>query len=660
MISRRQNKAVLTAALSMLFFLVAARHPVLSHAKTSPQVQLELLEPRIEVAPGSRADFTVQLVVPDDHHAYINSGDEGFFLPIEFDFAELEKGGYKVNILKSPEGEREEKVKAVVLRGKGEYKFSIEATAASPESKSFPISVQTQICNDVTNICLPPQTASLSLPVSFAGGKEGGSVKAGTAQKSAQVSAPAENVQEADGEGVTGWLLGKYRQYSRNIIISFIFMILAGLLSAATPCVYPMLPITSAILVQRGGGSREEGVRHSLLYFTGIILTYIVMGYVAGMTGGALNTIMRSAAVNLLFAVFFALFALSMLGFYDFALGQDFTAKIDSSVSSKAGYTGTFLMGMVAGLVVSPCVGPVVFALLLQVANRIAEFSAELVATGQVISPLQKSLIAGKGGLLMGGFGIGIGIPFLLVGLFSNKMPRAGTWMIYVKYVLGFAILYFAFSYYMKGMGVARVKPDVAYGILLGVVSIFTSIYMGLFTPWVDKGGPNEKLKKAFSIILFIFGFHFFFNGLGQSGLLLESNGSARIVSTTGAGEGEGTEKHGNLVWQRDLEKAKSLAMKEKKPVFIDFYADWCANCIAFKKLSVSNDELNQALQKAILLKIYDSDELFKKFQEDPKYAELKTGLPFFVILRPDGEFFWKGTQYDAVNTMKKMIETAR
>ena len=119
------------------------------------------------------------------------------------------------------------------------------------------------------------------------------------------------------------------------------------------------------------------------------------------------------------------------------------------------------------------------------------------------------------------------------------------------------------------------------------------------------------------------------------------------------------TEKDGNLIWQRSYEDALVLARKENKPIFIDFYADWCANCIAFKKLSLRNMKLNKALKKVVLLKIYDTDTQFKAFQDNPLYAELKTGLPFFVILKPDGEFFWKGTQYNAVNTMKEMVENA-
>ncbi len=124
-------------------------------------------------------------------------------------------------------------------------------------------------------------------------------------------------------------------------------------------------------------------------------------------------------------------------------------------------------------------------------------------------------------------------------------------------------------------------------------------------------------------------------------------------------GEVLNTEKDGNLIWQRSYEDALDLARKENKPVFIDFYADWCANCIAFKKLSLRNMNLNKALERVVLLKIYDTDTQFKIFKDNPLYAELKTGLPFFVILKPDGKFFWKGTQYNAVNTMIEMIENA-
>jgi thiol:disulfide interchange protein DsbD len=628
----------------------------------TPEIDASLVGSKIVLKSDSKAHFNIQIVIPKDHHAYLDKGDDGFFIPIEFDFTDIENAGYECKIEEGPEGEREEKVGATVLRGKNTYSFSIEGIEHFLASSNLQIKLSYQLCNDISNICYPPATVSISIPI---GNTEystklpqegtdtapGLDVTANPAARDGLVDSVSNKSTVQKGEGVTGWLLVRYHEYSKNIFVSFMFIFIAGILAAATPCVYPMLPITSALLMQRGGGSREKGVRHSVVYFLGIILVYMIMGYIAGMTGGALNTIMRSAVVNIVLAIFFAILALSMLGFYDFTFGQSLHVKSDVSVKSKAGYTGTLLIGMLAGLVISPCVGPVVFALLLQITERVAELSSELLAMDQKVTFIRKSMIAGRGGILMGAFGMGIGIPFLLVGLFSNKMPKAGSWMVYVKYALGLGILFFAFSYYMKGMGVAHVNSRAAYGILLGLVTIFASVYIGIIKKWNEGIMSGDRLKKTLSLILLIFGIYFFYTGFVRSGLLFESK-STEVEALK-------TEKDGNLTWQRNYEDALVLARMENKPVFIDFYADWCANCIAFKKLSLRNAKLNKALERVILLKIYDTDTQFKKFQDNPLYIELKTGLPFFVILKPDGGFFWKGTQYNAVNTMREMVENA-
>ncbi len=635
----------------------------------TPEIDVSVVGSNIELKPGSTANFNVRIIVPKDHHAYLDKGDDGFYIPIVFDFSDIVKAGYKCNIEERPEGERDEKVGAMIIRGENIYKFSIEGTGHSMSSDSLHMKLSYQLCNDISNICYQPANISILIPASnTAHDTKLPQAETGLSPELISSTSPGNRDNYANaasdvtkvrrGEGVTGWILVKYQKYSKNIFISFLFMLIAGILAAATPCVYPMLPITSALLMQRGDGSREKGIRHAMIYFAGIVLVYMIMGYLAGMTGGALNTIMRSALVNIVLAIFFAVLALSMLGFYDFSFGQSIHIKSDASAKSNAGYAGTLLMGMFAGLVISPCVGPVVFALLIQITDRVAGLSSELLAMDQRLTFFKKSMISGRGGLLMGAFGIGIGVPFLLVGLFSNKMPKAGSWMVYVKYALGLGILFFAFSYYMKGMGVANVNTGVAYAILLGLISVFASVYLGLFKVWAEGMLPGEKLRKAFSLILLIFGVHFFYNGLGQSGLLLGSKPTP-VLTEPAETEIVNTEKNGNLIWQRNFENALVLARNENKPVFIDFYADWCANCVAFKKLSFRNMKLNKALKRAILLKIYDTDAQFKRFQDNPLYAELKTGLPFFVILKPDGKFFWKGTQYNAVNTMTEMIGNA-
>ncbi len=123
-------------------------------------------------------------------------------------------------------------------------------------------------------------------------------------------------------------------------------------------------------------------------------------------------------------------------------------------------------------------------------------------------------------------------------------------------------------------------------------------------------------------------------------------------------------ETHGNLQWLRDFSLAQQRASSEHKPLFIDFYATWCANCKAFQRLTVANSELNQALQQAILVKIYDTDEIFETFQQNRYYPELggiggHPFLPLFAIYSPDGSLTWKGQDYKAVGTMIAQLEHA-
>lgn len=113
---------------------------------------------------------------------------------------------------------------------------------------------------------------------------------------------------------------------------------------------------------------------------------------------------------------------------------------------------------------------------------------------------------------------------------------------------------------------------------------------------------------------------------------------------------------HGNLEWFRSKEEVYRIAKETGKPIFIDFYADWCTNCREFQKLTLSNKEWNETFKnKAILWKVYDTDPIFEEFANNPNYPELKIGLPFFLILDANGKMIYKSNDY--LDT-KGMIET--
>ncbi len=615
-----------------------------------PAITYSITSPELLGTDDARGEFTIKVSVPKDHHAYLDKGEMGAFISLDFDFSGVESAGYKVSLISGPKGTVDKEFEATVLRGKGKFKYSITRVKGR-EYIIPPIKARSQICNDITKICFLPRTDDLVLVIKeISGQSQTEHIKS---LPTSFTKGPTGSLPSSGGEGLTGKVTDLYSKYSQNYMLAFLFIIVAGLLSAATPCVYPMIPITSAIIMKRGESNKRLGIYHSLIYFVGIICVYMLLGYVAGMTGGAFNAIMQSPFINLFFAFLFSFFGLAMLGFFDFAIAETFTSRISSAVSQEGGFFNTFLMGMTAGLIISPCVGPVVFTLLIQVADKIAETNAVLAGAGGNISFVDKSMIAAQGGLMMSGFGIGIGIPFLLVGLLSNRMPKAGKWMDYVKYALGLVILYIAWTYYMKGVKTAQLDDQAAYTILVGIVAIFFSVYLGLFRP------EKNRLRKGIAFTLLLPAFYFVYDGLSQAGIIGKDSSHTPIVKTTLSKDGYKIEIHENLMWYRDFEEAKKVAARENKPIFMDFFAYWCANCLEFEKLSVKNKKLNQSLGDAVLLKIYDTDPIFKTFRDNPIHRELKTGLPYFSILKSNGEFFWKGTQYDAVETMGTMIKGA-
>ncbi len=605
---------------------------------------------------GGAETVRITVEIPPDHHGYLDKGDEGLLIPLTFSFASLEAHSVRVTQLSYPLGTRDEQAHATVLRGNGDFVFRLDNVSALPSDQAFATTLRSQICNDVTNICYPPRTTEI--PLRFAA--------ATTAPPAPSPTVPPVPVQEAPQtwrERITAW----FQRSTDNLFLALALVFAAGLLATATPCVYPIIPITSAILIARGGQSRQQGRLHALVYFIGLIFFYTLLGAFAATTGTALSAIMTSAWVNLSFAVIFVYLGLSMLGLYEFQFLTTLTTKLDTASSRKSGFSGTFLMGTTAGLIVSPCVGPVVGAILLDLTGKAAAIS--------VTSAGVPTDIVVRGVALMTAFGAGLGLPFLIVGLLSQRLPQSGTWLTKVKFLLGLPILYFAYTYYVKGMETLNVSANVAHAMLVGIVAIALAVFIGAFHTLGERPQRQMLLRRACGIILLIIGVHFLYNGLGRSGILIDlSIDTPRRVATAeqsanrssvNNGQRPQVETHGNLQWLRDVEVARQRASSEGKPLFVDFYATWCANCKAFNRLALQHNELNAALQKAVLIKIYDTDPDFRTFQEDRRFPELRgvggqPFLPLFAIYSPQGELVWKGQDYRAVGTMITHLQRAR
>lgn len=624
-------------AVVLLFGIGLSAHAQLQTASPlAPPDVRAWSEPAEKDASGA-AITRITVEIPADHHGYLDSGDEGLLIPLAFSF---DSPTVEAQEISRPQGTRDEQAHATVLRGQGEFAFQLAFTGTIPEASHAKL--RYQICNDVTNICYPSRTVQVPL------------------QLAALQNLPASPTTRAPEEPIpTSFrerLANLFRQSTSNLFFAIALVFVAGLIASATPCVYPILPITSAILMARGGGSKRSGHLHALIYFVGLTFFYTLLGVFAVTTGTALSAAMTNPWVNLGFAVLFVYLGLSMLGLYEFQFMPALTAKLDNASSQRGGLSGTFWIGTTAGLVVSPCVGPVVGAILLDITGQAAALNtANTALTSDIVV---------RGIALMTSFGAGLGVPFLIVGLLSNRLPQSGTWLTKVKFVLGLPILYFAYTYYIKSLETLGVPTNVAHAMLVGVIAIVLAVFVGAFHSTGDKPPQHLQLRRACGIILLVVGIHFLYNGLGNSGILIHRPSSVQLAASTSSPADE-VEMHGNLKWLRNISTARQLARTESKPLFVDFYATWCANCKAFNSLALKHKELNQALQKAILIKIYDTDPDFKTFQQDQRLPELRgvggqPFLPLFVIYSPQGEFLWKGQDYQAANTMIAQLERAK
>ena len=638
-----------------IVFPATAQLSLTTPPQQPPAVQAWSVEATLPGDTTQTGVLRIAVHIPSEHHGYLDKGDEGLFIPLTFTFGSFKERGIRVALQSGPQGTRDDETRVTVLRGQGEFVFHLTTSQSAPPTGTvLPATLRYQICNDTTNICYPPRTTEVPVSLTHA-----------ITSSPPSGARPAFATSQAEANTLQERLTAIFHRHMGNLLLAPVLVLCAGILAAATPCVYPIIPITSALLMARGGASPQQGRLHALVYFGGMIFFYTLLGAFAALTGTALSAMMTNAWVNIGFAALFAYFGLSMLGLFEFRLLPALTAKLDGASARWSGFTGTFVMGSTAGLIVSPCIGPIVGAILLQITGQSAAASA--------VEPHTSLAFMLRGIVLMTGFGAGLGLPFLIVGLLSHRLPQSGQWLSHVKFLLALPILYFAYTYYLKGMETHGVPANIAHAILLGIVAIMSAVFLGAFHSFSETPQRGALLRRACGIILLIIGIHFLYNGLGRSGFLLKpyqplpqgpSTQSTALQTTANTRNSPPRETHGNLQWWRDFLHAQQQAKTEQKPLFVDFYATWCANCKAFQHLTVRNTQLNAALQRAVLVKIYDTDTVFQTFQQSQHFPELRgvggqPFLPLFAIYSPQGALVWKGQNYQAVQTMMAQLEHA-
>ncbi|MBU8897548.1 thioredoxin family protein [Corallococcus sp. M34] len=337
-----------------------------------------------------------------------------------------------------------------------------------------------------------------------------------------------------------------------------------GLLTAMTPCVYPLIPITVSVFGARKTEGRGRALILTSAYIVGMGVVFSALGILAAKTGQAFGAMLGSPWVVMGLAAFLLLLATSMFGAFELALPSSLQTKLNSV--GGAGVAGAFLMGSVSGFLAAPCTGPVLTGLLAFVA---------------------KSANTTLGAALLFVYALGIGVPFFLIGVFTVRLPRSGVWMEWVKSVLGIVLVALAFSYVKDAMPWARdaVKalgsqvgrmPGALIAAVLATVGVLLGAVHRSF-----KEGAREFAWKAAGVLLVV-------GALVLRGGALDASPSGALWVRMGWAEAPRApmfawhhvmpEKKATFSVQ-DFEQVLAQAKADGRPVLIDFFADWCAAC---------------------------------------------------------------------------------
>ncbi|MFQ6333802.1 protein-disulfide reductase DsbD [Methylophilus sp. 3sh_L] len=446
------------------------------------------------------------------------------------------------------------------------------------------LTVRYQGCSE-KGLCYPPQTKSLAL----------GAVAPTDNPRSATVA------NEESGDEFSGKLLASGHWW--QIVAGFFG---AGLLLAFTPCVFPMIPILSGIIVGKNAHvSRGKAFTLSLAYTLGMCLTYTLAGVAAGLSGQLLSSALQTPTALISGALIFVLLSLSMFGFYELKLpGAVENYFFQWSSRFKGGHLASdFLMGAISALIISPCVAAPLAGALLYISQ-----------THDVV----------LGAVALFSLSLGMGVPLLLIGASAGSLlPKAGAWMNAVRRLFGVLML---------GVAVWIVSPLLPVPVQLvfwAALCIVPAIYLRAIDPLPAEAGNVPRLAKGFAVMLLLYG----------AALLVGAWSGARspLQPLQGLVSASAQEVQ-PLPFQRvqtlqALEQA--VAAANGKLVMLDFYADWCVSCKEYEQFVFSQPEVRAALKNVVLLQA----DVTENRPEDAallKHFEL-FGPPGIVFFDPQG-----------------------
>jgi thiol:disulfide interchange protein DsbD len=453
---------------------------------------------------------------------------------------------------------------------RGHVEILVPVLRSVDDPAEIVLAVDYQGCADL-GVCYPPLTQDVA--VAFA---------PTLADQATELPATGTSRPAADGGPVTEQDRIAAQLADGRIWLVALAFFGFGLLLTFTPCVFPMIPILSNIIVGQKNLTTRKAFFISLAFVLAMAFTYTLAGVFAGLAGANLQAAFQNPWIIGGFVLVFIALAMSMFGFYELQMPSAIQSRLANVSNRQEGGTlvGAAIMGFLAALIVGPCV------------------TAPLVGALLYISQTGDAFL---GGLALFALSMGMGAPLLAIGTSAGKiLPKAGPWMDTVKAVFGVGLL---------AMGIwllERVIPGEVALVLWATLLIVTAIYMGALQSLPEGATGWRSLWKGLGLVLLIYGVILmlgaFTGGKDIFQPLAELQKPATLVSA------EGTQQAVQMEFTKvnsiaDVEREVAAASARNQPVFLDFYADWCVDCVRMERTTFQDPRVIQAMSQVTLLK---------------------------------------------------------
>lgn len=443
--------------------------------------------------------------------------------------------------------------------------FTLPISNTTGKKQNIKIKVVYQGCADA-GLCYPPISKTFDVKV-LPGGASGSDISASSPvdQPSAETSEPI-----AEQDMLAQLLVEK------PLWLALLIFYIAGIGLAFTPCVFPMIPILSGIIVGHGEKiSTGKALGLSFAYVLAMALTYTVVGVIAGLAGANLQAAFQNVWVISIFAVMFVALSFSMFGFYELQMPSAIQSRLATiSNSQKSGsLISAGIMGFLSALIMGPCVTAPLIGILIVIGQ-----------TGDAV----------LGGSALFTLSMGMGTPLLIIGASAGKLlPKAGPWMDTIKAVFGIGLLVIAIWL------IERVIPGPAGLFLWAILFIVSAIYMGALDTLQAGVSGWRRLWKGFGLVLLIWGI------LMVIGASTGTRDMLNPLKNIGAG---GSAKQASLNFTgiktiANFERELAAANSRGQPVMLDFYADWCIYCIQMEERTFPDPGVQKALSNVHLVR---------------------------------------------------------